>query len=267
MGSGFFVTETGVIATNAQVARDEGSLITILPDGQHLEGKVVYIDEDLDIAQLKFPAKTSRISHSLMPRPSARAKVFSPSAIPAAPCNWSMTKGIVSAVGKFREAGAGSWIQTDTPINPGNSGGPLVNMRSEVIGLNTLKLIKKNTTGIAFAQRQRSARCAAPFYPVTAPARPESSICKGEQMSAGREAPSDKQAKGVATGSATFTGTAGAEIYVDGEFLGNIPSTIPLFEGKHKILVRDGKSADWQMCLEVIAGSNITLDTQFPSVR
>jgi S1-C subfamily serine protease len=35
-GSGFFVTETGVIATNAQVARDEGSLITILPDGQHL---------------------------------------------------------------------------------------------------------------------------------------------------------------------------------------------------------------------------------------
>ncbi len=64
---------------------------------------------------------------------------------------FSMTKGIVSAVGKFREAGAGTWIQTDTPFNPGNSGGPLVNMRGEVVGLNTLKLIKKNTTGIAFA--------------------------------------------------------------------------------------------------------------------
>src|SRR6267142_488653 len=52
-GSGFFVTETGVIATNAHVARDEGSLITNLPDGQHLEGKVVYVDEELDIALVK----------------------------------------------------------------------------------------------------------------------------------------------------------------------------------------------------------------------
>jgi S1-C subfamily serine protease len=42
---------------------------------------------------------------------------------------FSMTKGIVSAVGKFREAGPGTWVQADTPINPGNSGGPLVNIR------------------------------------------------------------------------------------------------------------------------------------------
>jgi hypothetical protein len=60
---------------------------------------------------------------------------------------------------------------------------------------------------------------------------------------------------------------SGAEIYVAGEFLGNIPSTIPLREGKHKILVRDGKSADWQKYLEVIAGSNINCNIQFPSVR
>ncbi len=63
-GSGLFVTETGVIATNAHVARDEGSLITILPDGQHLEGKVVYVDEDLDIALVslrrKFPTSRAR---------------------------------------------------------------------------------------------------------------------------------------------------------------------------------------------------------------
>jgi len=70
---------------------------------------------------------------------------------PSGAMQFSMTKGIVSAVGKFREAGAGTWIQTDTPINPGNSGGPLVNMHGEVVSLNTLKLIKKNATGIAFA--------------------------------------------------------------------------------------------------------------------
>ncbi len=41
---------------------------------------------------------------------------------------FSVTKGIVSAVGPFPAAGPGTWIQTDAPINPGNSGGPLVNL-------------------------------------------------------------------------------------------------------------------------------------------
>src|SRR5271163_3404216 len=52
-GTGFFVTETGVIATNAHVARGEESLLTLLPEGQQLEAKVVYIDADLDIALAK----------------------------------------------------------------------------------------------------------------------------------------------------------------------------------------------------------------------
>lgn len=64
---------------------------------------------------------------------------------------FSVTKGIVSAVGKFANAGPGTWIQTHTPINPGNSGGPLLNSRGEVIGINTQKLVKKNVTGIGFA--------------------------------------------------------------------------------------------------------------------
>jgi S1-C subfamily serine protease len=73
-----------VIATNANVARDEGSLITILPDGQHLEAKVVYIDEDLDVALVRFLGKTFRTSRSSMRRRSGEAKVSSPLAIPGA---------------------------------------------------------------------------------------------------------------------------------------------------------------------------------------
>ena len=64
---------------------------------------------------------------------------------------FSVTKGIVSAVGKFPNAGPGTWIQTDAAINPGNSGGPLLNSRGEVIGINTQKLMKKDVSGIGFA--------------------------------------------------------------------------------------------------------------------
>jgi serine protease Do len=150
-GTGFFVTETGVIATNAHVARGEESLLAVLPGGQQLEAKVVYIDADLDIALTKvegqhFPrlalaeADTVRQGESVVAIGN-----------PGDAMLFSVTKGIVSAVGRFPNAGPGTWIQTDTPINPGNSGGPLLNSRGEVIGINTQKLVKKNVTGIGFA--------------------------------------------------------------------------------------------------------------------
>jgi S1-C subfamily serine protease len=66
---------------------------------------------------------------------------------------FSATKGIVSSVGEFPSAGAGTWIQTDAQVNPGNSGGPLLNSHGEVIGLNTSKIVRKEVTGISFASR------------------------------------------------------------------------------------------------------------------
>src|SRR5690242_6419203 len=53
IGSGFFVTETGVIATNAHVARGDSTLLAILPDNVQLPARVIYIDADLDIALVK----------------------------------------------------------------------------------------------------------------------------------------------------------------------------------------------------------------------
>ena len=64
---------------------------------------------------------------------------------------FSVTKGIVSAVDKFPNAGPGTWIQTDAQLNPGNSGGPLMNMKGEVIGITTSKPAGTKTTGIGFA--------------------------------------------------------------------------------------------------------------------
>jgi S1-C subfamily serine protease len=150
-GTGFFVTETGVIATNAHVARGEESLLTLLPEGQQLEAKVVYIDADLDIALAKVEGKD--FPHLALADSATVRQGENVLAIgnPGDAMLFSVTKGIVSAVGKFANAGPGTWIQTDTPINPGNSGGPLLNSRGEVIGINTQKIVKKNVTGIGFA--------------------------------------------------------------------------------------------------------------------
>jgi S1-C subfamily serine protease len=64
-GSGFFVTRTGVIATNAHVARGEESLLAILPGGQQFEAKVVYVDDDLDtaLAKVNAPAGSAEFPH------------------------------------------------------------------------------------------------------------------------------------------------------------------------------------------------------------
>src|SRR5216684_3799135 len=63
-GSGFFVTSTGVIVTNAHVARGEESLLTVLSTGQQLEAKVVYVDADLDIALAKIDAAAEKNERS-----------------------------------------------------------------------------------------------------------------------------------------------------------------------------------------------------------
>jgi S1-C subfamily serine protease len=83
---------------------------------------------------------------------------------------FTVTKGIVSALGKFSAAGPGIWIQTDAAINPGNSGGPLLNTEGEVIGINTLKLERRSVSGIGFALSATDLLAVLrKFYPVPEP--------------------------------------------------------------------------------------------------
>lgn len=150
-GSGFFVTEKGVIATNAHLARGEGSLLAILSDGEQLAAKIIHIDPDRDIALLKvegsdFPYLTLAGTSHVRQGETVIAVGNPGGAMP-----FTVTKGIVSAVGKFPAAGPGLWIQTDAAINPGNSGGPLLNLGGEVIGISTLKFEQRNVSGIGFA--------------------------------------------------------------------------------------------------------------------
>jgi S1-C subfamily serine protease len=185
-GTGFFVTDTGVIATNAHLARGEETLLTVLPGGQQLEAKVVYIDGDLDIALAKVEGKD--FPHLALADAATVHQGENVLAIgnPGDAMLFSVTKGIVSAVGKLANAGPGTWIQTDTPINPGNSGGPLLNTRGEVVGINTQKLIKKNVTGIGFALSATDLLAVLhKFYPNVSAAAPAGNV---EAADAGGEA-------------------------------------------------------------------------------
>jgi len=288
-GSGFFITETGVIATNAHVARGDSTLLALLPNGGQLQASVVYIDPELDLALVKavapspgfvFPHLT--LADASLVRQGESVLVIGN---PGDAMLFSVTKGIVSAVGKFPAAGPGTWIQTDAPINPGNSGGPLVNARGEVIGLNTLKVIRKNVTGIGFALSSSDLLAILRrFYPDLASgssfitARHSETLADSVEIGAASAAvPAEPSASpNSSTSPASFSDGFGvinitsepddAEIFVDGKFHGNAPASLKLAAGSHAVLLKSPGFPDYLRTLDVPKSSKLSLKAAFRAV-
>ena len=285
LGSGFFVTETGIVATNAHVARSGSSLLALLSSGVQLQAKVVFIDADLDIALVKVTPPSSDFVFPLLPLADLSTIRQGDSVLaigsPGDAMLFSVTKGIVSAVGKFAAAGPGTWIQTDAPINPGNSGGPLLNSRGEVIGLNTLKLIKKNVTGIGFALSSADLIAVLRrFYPaLSAPAattaessgHPSDSQESTSAPSSGPAAISESpvsypglNSSSEGSGQITITSDPdAAEIFIDGKFVGNTPATLKISAGPHLFLLKSPSRPDYSRTVEVPKSSKLTLKALF----
>jgi serine protease Do len=151
LGSGVIIDPSGVALTNAHVVGNASEVDITLLDGTQHRAKVVGVDTKTDLAVLRlegegktFPFLGLGDSDEVQVGDWVLA-VGSPFGLQA-----TVTSGIVSA--KARQIGAGpydDYIQTDAAINPGNSGGPLVNMRGEVIGINTA--IVRGGSGIGFA--------------------------------------------------------------------------------------------------------------------
>ncbi len=135
-GSGFIVRSDGVILTNAHVVNGATEVVVRMTDRREYTAKVVGVDTKSDIAVLKIEAKDLPV---VKIGDSRALKVGEWVLAIGAPFGFenSATAGIVSAKGRTLDSGVVPFIQTDVPINPGNSGGPLVNMRGEVVGINS----------------------------------------------------------------------------------------------------------------------------------
>ena len=153
LGSGFIIDRNGTILTNYHVVDGAQKISVTLSDGKSYDAKVIGKDQKTDIAVIKIdaghdlPAVTLGDSDHLEVGEWVMA-IGNPFGL-----DHTVTSGIVSAKG--RQIGAGpydNFIQTDASINPGNSGGPLINLRGEVVGINTAIFSQSGgNIGIGFA--------------------------------------------------------------------------------------------------------------------
>ncbi len=137
MGSGFIVSADGVILTNAHVVADATQVTVKLMDKREFTAKVIGIDRPTDIAVLRIDARD--LPTVPLGDPS-QTRVGEWVLAIGAPFGFenSVTAGIVSAKSRsLPDEGYVPFIQTDVAINPGNSGGPLLNLKGEVIGINS----------------------------------------------------------------------------------------------------------------------------------
>nr|MBL8456243.1 DegQ family serine endoprotease [Zoogloeaceae bacterium] len=136
-GSGFIVSEDGIILTNAHVIADAETVKVKLTDKREFTATVVGLDKPTDVAVLKIEA--DNLPTVPLGNP-ASASVGDWVLAIGAPFGFenSVTAGIISAKSRsLPSEGYVPFIQTDVAINPGNSGGPLLNLNGEVVGINS----------------------------------------------------------------------------------------------------------------------------------
>ena len=151
IGSGVIIDPSGLALTNAHVVDGARQVEVTMLDGTTHRATVVGVDKKTDLAVVRIEGDGKKFPFLPLADSSAVhvgdwvIAVGSPFGLQS-----TVTSGIVSA--KARHIGSGpydDYLQTDAAINPGNSGGPLVNMRGEVIGINTA--IVRGGSGIGFA--------------------------------------------------------------------------------------------------------------------
>ncbi len=152
LGSGFIISKDGYILTNNHVVSNADEINVTLSNKHTYKAKIIGVDPKTDIALIKITPRKDEVLKVVKLGDSDKLEVGEWVIAVGNPFGFSrtVTAGIVSAKGRvIGEGPYDSFIQTDAAINPGNSGGPLVNMKGEVVGINTA--IIAAAQGIGFA--------------------------------------------------------------------------------------------------------------------
>ena len=139
LGSGVIVSPQGYIVTNNHVIAKASDIEVMLSDKRNFKAKVIGADKATDLAVIKIEASNLPVASWGNSEGLHVGDIVMAFGNPFGQ-NFSVTRGTVSALGRSGIEGPGSlenFIQTDAAINPGNSGGPLVNVRGQVVGINT----------------------------------------------------------------------------------------------------------------------------------
>ncbi len=155
LGSGIIMDAQGHILTNNHVAGGASKIDVLLEDGRHYPGKLVGADPLTDLAVVEISAKVPLSVATF--GDSDKVKVGQWVVAIGQPLGLSqtVTQGIISAKHRANIMNPSSYedfLQTDAPINPGNSGGPLLNLKGEVIGINSAIMTQSGgSEGLGFA--------------------------------------------------------------------------------------------------------------------
>lgn len=151
LGTGFIINKNGLIITNNHVVERADEIKVRLTDSREFKATVIGRDPKTDLALIKISSPFENLPVILL-GDSDNIRVGDWVLAIGNPfgLEHTVTKGIISATGRVIGSGPyDNFLQTDTPINPGNSGGPLINLRGEVVGINTA--IVPGGQGLGFA--------------------------------------------------------------------------------------------------------------------
>jgi serine protease Do len=154
IGSGFIISDDGLVLTNSHVVFGRQAISVTLDNGQRAQAKLLGADPILDVAVLRIPAPPEGHPKATLGDSDA-VRIGEEVVAIGNPLGLeqTLTRGVVSGVNRILPESPMSvmlpLIQTDAPINPGNSGGPLLNRCGEVIGINTSILAEAQNIGFA----------------------------------------------------------------------------------------------------------------------